>query len=87
MAFTISTKCSNSPPPGSYLYCPLLQEQIDPTVWTDGVSVGRARMALPIQIKLKNPSQFPHPKKNIPSSLRDKRPYAYHKFLKKTLGY
>jgi hypothetical protein len=27
-------------PPGSYLYCPLLQEQIDPTVWTDGMTVG-----------------------------------------------
>jgi hypothetical protein len=27
-------------PPGSYLCCPLLQEQIDPTVWTDGMSVG-----------------------------------------------
>jgi hypothetical protein len=43
-------------PPGSYLFCPLLQEQIDSTVWTDGMSVGRARMALPIQIKFKNPS-------------------------------
>jgi hypothetical protein len=49
-------------PPGSYLCCPLLQEQIDTTVWTDEMSVGRAKMALLIQIKLKNPSQFPHPK-------------------------
>jgi hypothetical protein len=49
-------------PPGSYLCCPLLQEQRDSTVWTDEMSVGWARMALPIQIKLKNPSQFPHPK-------------------------
>jgi hypothetical protein len=49
-------------PPGSYLCYPLLQEQINPTVWTDEMSVGLARMALPIQIKLKNPSQFPHPK-------------------------
>jgi hypothetical protein len=47
-------------PAVSYLYCPLLQEQIDPTVWTDEMSGGRARTALPIQIKLKNPSQFPH---------------------------
>jgi hypothetical protein len=31
-------------------------------VWTDEMSVGQARLALPIQIKLKNPSQFPHPK-------------------------
>jgi hypothetical protein len=49
-------------PPGSYFCCPLLQEQIDSTVWTDEMSVGQARMALPIQIKLKNPSQFPHTK-------------------------
>jgi hypothetical protein len=27
-------------PPGSYLCCPLLQEQIDSTVWTDEMSVG-----------------------------------------------
>jgi hypothetical protein len=43
-------------PPGSYLCCPLLQEEIDSTMWTDDMSVGRAWMALPIQIKLKNPS-------------------------------
>jgi hypothetical protein len=48
--------------PGSYFCCPLLQEQIDSTMWTDEMSVGRVRTALPIQIKLKNPSQFPHPK-------------------------
>jgi hypothetical protein len=40
---------------GNYLCCPLLQEQ-DPTVWTDGMTVERAKMALPIQIKLKDPS-------------------------------
>jgi hypothetical protein len=60
MGFTISIKSSNSPPPGSYLCCRLLQEQRDSTVWTDEMSVGRALTALPIQIKLKNPSQFPH---------------------------
>jgi hypothetical protein len=27
-------------PPGSYFCCPLLQEQIDSTVWNDGMSVG-----------------------------------------------
>jgi hypothetical protein len=27
-------------PIGSYLCCSLLQEQIDPTVWTDGMTVG-----------------------------------------------
>jgi hypothetical protein len=38
--------------PGSYFCCPLLQEQIDSTVWTDEMSVGQARTALPIQIQL-----------------------------------
>jgi hypothetical protein len=27
-------------PPGSYLFCPLLQEQRDSTVWTDEMSIG-----------------------------------------------
>jgi hypothetical protein len=49
-------------PPGDYLCCSLLQEQVDPTVWTDGMTVGQAKTALPIQIKLKKPSQFPHQK-------------------------
>jgi hypothetical protein len=42
--------------PPSYLCCPLLQEQINPTVWTDGMTVRRAGTVLPIQIKLKDPS-------------------------------
>jgi hypothetical protein len=41
-------------PPGNYLCYPLVQEQVDPTVWTDGMTVGWAKMALPIQIKLKD---------------------------------
>jgi hypothetical protein len=49
-------------PPGSYFCCLLLQKQIDSTMWTDDMSEGQSWMALPIQIKLKNPSQFPHPK-------------------------
>jgi hypothetical protein len=46
-------------PPGDYLCCPFLQEQLDPTVWTDGLTVEEA---LPVQVKLKYPSQFPHQK-------------------------
>jgi hypothetical protein len=49
-------------PPGSYFCCPLLQKQIDSIVWTNEMSVGQAWTVLPIQIKLKSPSQFPHPK-------------------------
>jgi hypothetical protein len=41
-------------------------------------------MALPIQIKLKNPSQFPHPKQYPLKPLCGIRHYAYHKFLKET---
>jgi hypothetical protein len=55
-------------PPGSYLFCTLLQEQTDPTVWTDGMTVGPAWTALPIEIKLKDPSQFPHPKTISPQT-------------------
>jgi hypothetical protein len=63
MGFTISTQNSQILlPPGSYFCCPLLQEQIDPTVWTDEMSVGQGRLVLPIQIKLQDPSPFPHPK-------------------------
>jgi hypothetical protein len=62
MGFTSQLKAQILLPSGSYLCCPLLQEQIDSTVWTDEMSVGQARTALPIQIKLKNPSQFPYPK-------------------------
>jgi hypothetical protein len=32
-----------------YLCCPLLQEQIDLTLWTDVMTVGQAKMALPIK--------------------------------------
>jgi hypothetical protein len=49
-------------------------------VWTDGMTVGWARKALPIQIKLKDPSQFPH-QKQYPQAWRKMRPYTYHKFL------
>jgi hypothetical protein len=35
--------------------------------------------ALPIQIKLKDPSQFPHPKPISPQAWGTMRPYTYHK--------
>jgi hypothetical protein len=69
-------------PPGSYLCCPLLQEQIDPTVWTDEMSVGQAWMALPSQIKLKDSLTVSTPKTTSPQARGMMRPYAYHKFLK-----
>jgi hypothetical protein len=48
--------------PGDNICCPLLQEQIDLTMWTDGMTVGLPIMVLLIQIKLKDPSWFPHQK-------------------------
>jgi hypothetical protein len=53
-------------------------------VWTDGMTVGWAKMALPNQIKLKYPSQFPHQKQYPLKSEGKMRPLTYHKFLKKT---
>jgi hypothetical protein len=41
---------------------PLIEEQVDPTLWTDGHTVGRARTAVPVLIHLKDPSWFPYQK-------------------------
>jgi hypothetical protein len=41
---------------------PLIEEQVDPTVWTDGHTVGWAQTAAPVLIHLKDPSWFPHQK-------------------------
>jgi hypothetical protein len=49
-------------PPGNTSVFPLIEEQIDPTVWTDGTTVVEEKIALPVQIKLKDPLQFPHQK-------------------------
>jgi hypothetical protein len=48
--------------PGEYFCFPLVEEQVDPTVWTDGTTVSRAKTVLPVQIKLKDHLQFPHQK-------------------------
>jgi hypothetical protein len=41
---------------------PLIEEQVDPIVWTDAHTVGQARTAVPVLIHLKDPSWFPHQK-------------------------
>jgi hypothetical protein len=41
---------------------PLIEEQVDPTVWTDGYTVGWARTAAPALIHFKDLSWFPHQK-------------------------
>jgi hypothetical protein len=48
-------------PPGNTCF-PLIEEQVDLTVWTDGTTVSQAKTALPVQIKLKDPLQVPHQK-------------------------
>jgi hypothetical protein len=41
---------------------PLIEEQVDPTVWMDGNTMGWARTVVPVLIHLKDPSWFPHQK-------------------------
>jgi hypothetical protein len=47
--------------PREYFCFPLIEEQVGPTVWTDGHTLGWARAAAPVLIHLKDPSWFPHP--------------------------
>jgi hypothetical protein len=41
---------------------PLIEEQVDPTVWKDEHTVGWAQTAAPVLNHLKDPSWFPHQK-------------------------
>jgi hypothetical protein len=49
-------------PPGEYFRLPLIEEQVDPTVWMDGHTVGWAPTAVPVLIHLKDLSWLPHQK-------------------------
>ena len=40
----------------------LVEQNINPRVWTDGKSVGEAQNAIPIVVMLKDPHLFPHKK-------------------------
>ena len=44
------------------LFLPLIEQNVNPRVWADGKSVGRAQNAIPIVVKLKDPHLFPHKK-------------------------
>ena len=44
------------------LSLPLVEQNINPRVWADGKSVGRAQNAIPVVVKLKDPQLFPHKK-------------------------
>ena len=42
------------------LSLPLIEQNVNPRVWADGKSVGRAQNAIPVVAKLKDPHLFPH---------------------------
>ena len=47
------------------LFLPLIEQNVNPRVWADGKSVGRAQSAIPVVVKLKDTHLFP-PKKQYP---------------------
>ena len=44
------------------LSLPLVEQNVNPRVWTNGKSVGRAQNAVTVVVKLKDPHLFPHNK-------------------------
>ena len=42
------------------LSLPLVEQNVNPRVWADGKSIGRAQNAIPVVVKLKDPHLFPH---------------------------
>ena len=44
------------------LSLPLVEQKVNPRVWADGKSVGRAKNAIPVVVKLKDTHLFPHKK-------------------------
>ena len=40
----------------------LVEQNVNPRVWADGKSVGRAQNAIPVVVKLKDPHVLPHKK-------------------------
>ena len=47
------------------LFLPLIEQNVNPRVWADGKSVGRAQNAIPVVVRLKDPHLLP-PKKQYP---------------------
>ena len=45
-----------------FLSLPLVEQSVNPGVWADGKSVGRAQNAIPVVVKLKDLHLFPHKK-------------------------
>ena len=46
----------------SALSLPLIEQNVNPRMWADGKSVGRAQNAIPVVVKLKDLHLFPHQK-------------------------
>ena len=46
----------------SSLSLPLIEQNVNPRVWADGKSVGRAQNAIPVVVKVKDLRIFPHKK-------------------------
>ena len=44
------------------LSLPLVEQNVNTRVWTEGKSVGQAQNAIPVVVKLKDPHLFPHKK-------------------------
>jgi hypothetical protein len=86
MGFTISTKSSNSPPPRqlSLLPPPSGTNRFHSVDWWDDCFVSHDGPTY--SNKIQRSLTISTPKNNIPSTLRDTRPYAHHKFLKENQG-
>ena len=46
----------------SALSLPLIEQNVNPKVWADGKTVGRAQNTVPVVVKLKDPHLVPHQK-------------------------
>ena len=46
------------------LSLPLVEQNVNPRVWADGKSAGRAQNALPVVVKLRDPHLFPQKKQH-----------------------
>ena len=53
------------------LFLPLIEQNVNPRVWADGKSVGRAQNAISVVVKCKDAHLFPH-KKQYPLKLEVK---------------
>ena len=53
------------------LSLPLIEQNVNPRVWADGKSVGRAQNAIPVVVKLKDPNLFPHKQYPLKSEAKE----------------